>query len=138
MQYLALGVGILKDRTKPYDEKTNNVDRNQWDLQDPPTETLTETKLVGEFYRKRFTNWCFVDLAGNETNKATNILKLTTTFLENEANGPITEMGIYGGDAQEWNAGKGKDTGILFNLKRLKVWNKTSESRLTIVWTITF
>ena len=27
LQYLALGVGILKDKTKPYDEKTNNVDR---------------------------------------------------------------------------------------------------------------
>ena len=138
LQYLALGVGILKDKTKPYDEKTNNVDRTLWDLQDPPVETLTETKLVGEFYRKRFTTWCFVDSAGNETNTATNILKLTTTFLENEANGPITEMGIYGGDAQEWNAGAGKDTGILFNLKRLKVWNKTSDSRLTIVWKITF
>ena len=138
LQYLALGVGILKDKTKPYDEKTNNVDRTLWDLQDPPVETLTETKLVGEFYRKRFTTWCFVDAIGNETNTATNILKLTTTFLENEANGPITEMGIYGGDAQEWNAGAGKDTGILFNLKRLKVWNKDSSSRLTIVWKITF
>ncbi len=138
LQYLALGVGILKDKTKPYDEKTNDVDRTLWDLQDPPVETLTETKLVGEFYRKRFTTWCFVDAAGNETNTATNILKFTTTFLENEANGPITEMGIYGGDAQEWNDGAGKDTGILFNLKRLKVWNKDSSSRLTIVWKITF
>jgi len=138
LQYLAIGVGILQDPSKPFDEKTNNVDRNQWDLQNPPTETLTATKLVGEFYRKKFTSWCFVDAAGNDTQTLTNKLKITTTFFENEANGPITEMGLYGGDAQDWNVGAGKDSGYLFNYKVFRVWNKSSESRLTIQWILTF
>ena len=138
LQYLALGVGVLQDPDKPYDERTNNVDTTQWDLQDPPSETLTTTKLVGEFYRKPFTSWCFVDAAGNETSSLTNILKITTTFYENEGNGPITEMGLYGGDAQDWNAGEGKDSGVLFNYKTVKVWNKIDQSRLTIVWKLTF
>jgi hypothetical protein len=138
LQYLAVGVGVLQDPSLPYDEVTNNVDRTQWDLQNPPSETLTTTKLVGEFYRKRFTSWCFLDAAGNETSSLTNVLKITTTFLENEANGPITEIGLYGGDAQAWNAGAGKDSGYLFNYKTVKVWNKIDESRLTIVWKLTF
>ena len=138
LQYLALGVGVLQDPTKPYDERTNNVDTTQWDLQNPPSETLTATKLVGEFYRKRFTSWCFVDASGNETDGLTNKLKITTTFMENEANGPITEMGLYGGDAQDWNVGAGKDSGAIWNYKVLKVWNKNDSSRLTIVWTLTF
>ena len=138
LQYLALGVGYLKNPALPYDETTNNVDTTKWNLQNPPQEQLTETKLVGEFYRKRFTTWCFVDAAGNETSSLTNVLKLSTTFYENEANGPITEMGIYGGYAQDWGAGVGKDSGTLFNLKRIKVWNKENYSRLSIVWQITF
>ena len=138
LQYLALGVGVLQDPSKPYDEKTNNVDTTQWNLQNPPTETLTATKLVGEFYRKPFTSWSFVDATGNDTETLTNKLKLVTTFFENEANGPITEMGLYGGDAQNWNAGAGKDTGYLFNVKVLKVWNKSEESRLSIQWILTF
>lgn len=138
LQYLALGVGVLQDTTRPYDEKTNNVDTTQWDLQDPPSETLTTTKLVGEFYRKPFTSWCFVDVAGNEVDTLTNILKLTTTFYENEANGPLTEMGLFGGDAQDWGAGAGKDSGYMFNYKTFKVWNKPDNSRLTVCWKLTF
>ena len=43
--------------------------------------------------------------------------------MENEANGPITEMGLYGGDAQDWNVGAGKDSGAIFNIRRIRVWN---------------
>lgn len=138
LQYLALGVGILQNPALPYDAKTNNVDTTQWNLQDPPTESLTDTKLVGEFFRKRFTSWCFEAADGSETTELTNILKLTTTFLENEANGPITEMGLYGGDAQDWNSGSGKDSGYLFNSKKFAVWNKPNNSRMTVCWKITF
>jgi len=96
------------------------------------------TKLVGELYRKQFTSWCFVDATGAETTLNTNILKLTTTFYENEANGPLTEMGIFGGDAQDWNSGAGKDSGYAWNYKTFKVWNKINNSRLTVVWKLTF
>ena len=138
LQYLAVGVGVLQDTTKPYDEKTNTVETTEWDLQNPPAETLTTTKLIGEFFRKPFTSWCFVDAAGNEASTLTNILKITTTFFENEANGPITELGLYGGDAQDWNAGQGKDSGYLFNYKTFKVINKSENARITIVWKLTF
>jgi len=45
----------------------------------------------------------------------TNILKLVTTFNEDEAVGPITEMAIFGGNASAWENGAGKDTGYMFN-----------------------
>lgn len=138
LQYISVGVGILQNTALPYDEKTNDVDTTQWDLQNPPTEQLTVTKLVGELYRKQFTSWCFVDAAGNETSTLTNILKLSTTFYENEANGPLTEMGLFGGDAQDWNNGAGKDSGYMFNYKTFKVWNKPNTARLSIVWKLTY
>ena len=138
LQFLAIGVGMLQNPKLPYDEKTNNVDTTQWDLQNPPTEQLTVTKLVGELYRKPFTSWCFVDSAGNESTTLTNILKLSTTFYENEANGPLTEMGLFGGDAQDWSNGAGKDSGYMFNYKTFKVWNKPNTARLSIVWKLTY
>ena len=139
LKYLALGVGILSDPELPYDEITNPVDTTQWDLQNPPAENLNTTKLVGEAYRKSFTSWHFINAAGEETDDITNILSLSTTFYEDEASGlPLTEMGLFGGDALDWNEGNGKDTGFMFNHKTFKVWNKTNTQRLTVVWKLTF
>lgn len=138
LQYLAVGVGILKDPTKPYDKITNPVDTEQWDLQDPPQEALTDTHLVGEIFRKPFTSWAFVDENDNVSEEPTNILKLVTTFMETEAVGPLTEMGIFGGNAEDWDDGVGKDSGLMFNRKSYPVWNKDSSSRLTVTWRLTF
>lgn len=138
LQYLAIGVGILKDPSKPYDKVTNPVDTTNWDLQDPNQELLTDIKLQGELFRKPFTSWCFVNPDGSESQTKTNVLKLVTTFVENEAIGPLTEMGLFGGDAQDWNNGTGKDTGHMFNYKTYSVWNKPSDARLSISWVITF
>ena len=138
LQYLAVGVGILSDPTHPYDKVTNPVDTQQWDLQNPPQEQLTDTRLVGELFRKAFTSWAFVDENDTVSVAPTNILKLTTTFMEAEAVGPLTEMGIYGFNAEDWDDGAGKDTGILFNHKVFPVWNKDGSSRLTVTWRLTF
>lgn len=138
LQYLAVGVGELMDPTKPYDKITNPVNIELWDYLNPPTEQLTDTKLVGEIFRKPFSSWAFVDENDNISETPTNILKLVTTFLETEANGPLTEMAIFGSDAEDWNDGEGKDTGIMFNRKTFSIWSKSSDSRLTVTWRLTF
>jgi hypothetical protein len=138
LQFLGVGVGILKNPTLPYDRITNPVDTSQWDLQNPPTETLDTIKLRGEIFRKEFTSWTFVDVTGNDAAVPTNVLKLVTTFYETEAVGPLTEMGLFGGNANDWNNGAGKDSGYMFNYKTFPVWNKPADARLTITWKLTF
>ena len=123
LQVLAVGVGILEHPDQPYNKTSNKVNTTLWDIMDPPEAELTDTKLVGEIYRKKFTSWCFVDENDEPQSTNTNILKLVTTFDEDEAVAPITEMGIFGGDAAEWNSGAGKNSGFLFNRKAFPVWN---------------
>lgn len=138
IQYLAIGHGTLKDDTMIYDEVSNPVDETVWDLQRPPSAELTDTKLAGEYTRVEPTSWCFVDSAGNELSTVTNILKITFNLDEATANIPITELGLYGGNAKPDNNHQGKDTGYLFNHKTFKVINKTSDMNIDIVWTLTF
>ena len=133
LQYLAVGVGILKDPTKPYDKVTNPVDSAAWDILDPPEAQLTDAHLVGEIARKQFTSWAFVDENDQVSETPTNILKLVTTFTETEAVGPLTEMGLFGGNATDE-----KDSGYMFNRKTYAIWSKNSDSRLTISWRISF
>lgn len=123
LQVLAVGVGKLKDPTKPYDKELNPVDTTVWDYMNPPTETINDKHLVGEIFRKPFTSWSFVDENDKNVNGITNILKLVTTFMESEAVGPITEMALFGGNAENWNDRAGKDTGFMFNRKAFPVWN---------------
>ena len=137
LQYLAVGHGILMDPTKLYDKITNPVNTDLWDVMNPPIEALTDTTLVGEGFRKPFSSWSFVDETDKVSTTPTNILKLVTTFLETEANFPITEMGIIC-SGEDWNDGAGKDTGILFNHKNFPIWSKDSSSRLTVTWRLTF
>lgn len=133
LQYLAVGVGVLKNPDVPYDKVTNPVDQAVWDILDPPEAQLTDTKLVGEIARKPFSSWAFVDENDQVSETPTNILKLVTTFTETEAVGPLTEMGIFGG-----NATADKDSGFLFNRKTYSIWSKSADSRLSIAWRLTF
>jgi len=137
LQFLAVGVGILQNPAIPYDPINNKVNTSLWDLQEPPAEELTTVKLQGEIFRKAFTSWSFVNPDGSDSANPTNILKLVTTFYESEAVGPLTEMGLFGGNAADWE-NAGKDTGYMFNYKTFPVWNKPSDSRLTISWKLTF
>lgn len=138
LQFLAVGVGILQNPALLYDPVTNKVNTALWDLQGPPAEDLTTVKLQGELFRKAFTSWSFMTPGGNVSAAPTNILKLVTTFNESEAVGPLTEMGLFGGNAVDWNNSAGKDTGYMFNYKTFAVWNKPADARLTISWTLTF
>ena len=133
LQYLAVGVGILMNPSRPYDKVTNPIDTSQWDLQDPPEEQESTIRLQGEIWRKEFTSWSFVDQGGNDVSTPTNIIKLVTTYYESEAVGPLTEMGLFGGNATE-----NKDSGYMFNYKTFAVWNKPADARLTITWVLTF
>lgn len=133
LQYLAVGVGVLKNPDLPYDKVTNPVDSAVWDILDPPEAQLTDTKLIGEIARKPFTSWAFVDENDQVSETPTNILKLVTTFTETEAVGPLTEMGIFGGNATDE-----KDSGFLFNRKSYGIWLKNPDSRLSIAWRLSF
>jgi hypothetical protein len=131
LKFLAVGTGLLLDPNRDYDENDNP---STWDLQNPPEEELTVDKLAGEFYRKQFTDWKFLDMFGNLSPSPTNVLLLSTTFLESEAVGPLVEMGIFGDNS----ATTAKDTGMMFNYKTFKVWNKPNSCRLSIIWKLTF
>lgn len=134
LKYLAVGAGICVNASQVYNEATNPVDSTKWQLQNPPVETLTVVQLAGELYRKTFTDWKFLDSLGNLSSVPTNVLLLSTTFLETEAVGPLTEMGLTGGNGATIT----RNTGHLFNYKTFKVWNKPNDARLTIVWKLTF
>lgn len=137
LKYLSVGTGPCEDPNSPYDENTNNIKsvaNGGWDLQNPPVEDITTTKLVGELYRKQFTDWKYLDASGDLSENPTNVILLSTTFLESEAVGPLVEMGLFGGDS----ASGTRNTGHMFNYKTFRVWNKPSDARLSIVWKLTF
>lgn len=113
LQYLAVGKGY---------------GGTGFDYMNPKPAAVTDTKLRDEIARKEFTSWTFVDpVTGNNTSSPTNILKLSTTFLETEAVGPLVEMGLFGG-----NATSTKDSGYMFNYKTFPVWNKPNDARLIV------
>ncbi|ASS74082.1 hypothetical protein CIG75_03165 [Tumebacillus algifaecis] len=121
-QYLALGKGV----------GTGN-------LQAPQAENPDLAGLRDEVYRKKISSWRFLNSDGTASTAPTNILELTTEITEAEAipdgqnNVPLTEMGLFGGDATD-----SKGTGFLFNHKVFPVWNKPNDARLRIIWKITF
>lgn len=126
IKYLALGDGVGPGGT----------------FMAPIQPTLDMTRLGNETARKEFESWYFLTY-DNATNKymrvsdpesPTNILELTSVFYETEAIGSITEMGLFGGT----DATTASNSGMMFNIKRFPVWNKPSDTVLTIIWRITF
>lgn len=101
--------------------------------QSPQSESVTQTALRQPLKRNAITSWTYLDTNGNPTGSETNIIQLTTTFSETEANGAIVEMGLFGGDATTTNG-----SGYMFNYKTFPVWNKQSGMKLTVVWKLTF
>lgn len=116
IQYLELGTGTGTGTT-----------------QAPQAESASQTALRASLIRKAITSWTYLDGSGNPTSNETNVIQLTTTLAENEGNGALVEMGLFGGDATT-TAG----TGYMFNYKTFPVWNKQAGMRLTIVWRLTF
>lgn len=101
--------------------------------QNPQSESLEQTSLRAPLFRSPITAWTYLDAQGAPTASETNVIQLTTTFGTSEANGAITEMGLFGGDATATNG-----TGYMFNYKTFPVWNKQAGMKLTIVWKLTF
>ena len=113
-----------------------------WDLQNPPAETSSQTLLETELIRKTFSSKTYVDSIGNPSLTRTNIIDFTTTFLESEANGPLVEMGLFGGNGPELTPpvpdSTATDGGTQLNYKTFAVVNKPNTSKLIIVWRLTF
>ena len=80
---LALGVG------------TGDV---SWNPMSPPPPTQTQRSLFNELARKQVASTSFIDEEGSISGVRTHIVDFTTTFTESEAVGPLTEMGLLGGD----------------------------------------
>lgn len=124
-----------------------------WNPLNPPPGTPTQRSLYNELARKAISSTNFIDSEGMVSGVRTNIIDLTTTFLEAEAVGALTEMGILGGDIDTVMANRnpilppnglydrtidvtGKD--ILVNYVTFPVINKPPVSKLTWTWRLSF
>jgi len=108
---------------------------SSWDSSNPPTATATQTKLESELARKRFSNVNFVktDGSGLPASTITNIVDFQTVFNESEAVGPIMELGMFGGDADETIA----NSGTMVNYRTIAVINKPNTATMSIIFRIT-
>jgi len=108
---------------------------SSWDSSNPPTATATQTKLESELARKRFSNVNFVktDGSGLPASTITNIVDFQTVFNESEAVGPIMELGMFGGDADETVA----NSGTMVNYRTIAVINKPNTATMSIIFRIT-
>lgn len=104
-----------------------------WDIQNPPAETSDLTILYSEIDRKQFDIKTYVDVDGNPSVDRTNRVEFTTTFDYPDANGPIVEMGLFGGEGALL-----LDGGTRVNAKHFPVLNKTAISQLTLLWKLIF
>lgn len=88
--------------------------------------------LINEIARKNVTS-TYVDGTGGETKRRTNVVDFTAVFERNEANGPLTELAIFGGkNAQQ------KNSGTMVAVKTFPIITKTSDARLIWTWRLTF
>lgn len=100
---------------------------NNWDAENPPAPSKSDTKLANEIGRKAISpsNIQFVDGSGIATLEPTNRLLITQTFEYGECNGNWMEMAIVGG-----NATITKDTGLLVNHKTHKLVEKNVNRKI--------
>ena len=115
-----------------------------------PTTVVTPSvsSLSDEICRKTIEQWTFIDAKGDiSPTTPTNILKFSTSFTDEPHIGsyvgktvPLNEMGLFGGGTSLSGTVDTNNTngGIMFNYKVFDVWNKPSNSTLTIIWKITF
>jgi len=106
-----------------------------WDSSNPPEATATQVQLEAELARKRFANVNFVktDGSGLPASTITNIVDFQTVFNESEAVGPIMELGMFGGDADESTA----NSGTMINYRTIAVINKPNTATMSIIFRIT-
>lgn len=87
----------------------------------------TDTQLNNELFRKAITK---IDPTQNLTTTSDGKKKVTITAeLDfNEANGALTEAGLFNADTG----------GVMYNRVKFPVINKTSDFKLTLIWEILF
>ena len=105
-----------------------------WDPSNPTAATAIQTQLESELSRKRFANVNFVktDGSGLPASTVTNILDFQCVFNESEAVGPIMELGLFGGDADELVA----NSGTMINYRTIAVINKSNTSTMSVIFRI--
>jgi hypothetical protein len=69
-----------------------------WDPLSPPPATVTQRCLWNELGRKTIQSTQYIDGDGVVSGVPTDVVDFITTFSESEAVGPLTEMGLLGGD----------------------------------------
>lgn len=139
VSHLAVGTGgpyQVGGRMKPFDLQNPPVpgvdiyNENKAGSYDTNGDGLSD--LINEVCRKPVkTN--YVDSQGNITNRRTSIVDFAATFEKEEANGPLVEMAIFGGD----NAEQPKK-GTMVAVKMFPVVNKSANSRITWTWRLAF
>jgi hypothetical protein len=124
-----------------------------WNPMMPPSATPGQRSLYNELGRKAASSSNFVDSAGSVSGIPTNVVDFNFTFANSEAVGPLTEMGLIGGDLSTNMAVTspilppngiydptvdvtGKDA--LANYLTFPVINKPPTSALSWTWRLTF
>lgn len=121
---------------------------NRFDLQNPPVpgvDIYNENRagsfdtngdglsdLINEVLRKPVSA-TYVDGVGGVSKSRTNVVDFSAVFDFDEANGPLVEMAIFGGDGAEQSK-----RGTMVAVKTFPVVNKTANSRITFTWRLAF
>lgn len=103
-----------------------------YDLFNPP-EVVGFDRLQGELFRKRIEARNFVDAFDLPTLEPTTTAAVTVVFEDNEAVGPLQEVGLFGDAGAESPNG-----GLLTNYKAFPAINKPSGKKMVITWRTLF
>jgi hypothetical protein len=124
-----------------------------WNPMNPPPANVNQRSLFNEIARKAVASTSFIDKNGAISGVPTNVVDFTFSFSVSEAVGPLTEMGLVGGDLSTNMSIRnpvlppnglydptvntvGKDT--LSNYLTFPVINKPSTSTLNLTYRLTF
>lgn len=101
----------------------NGIGLPEWDS-NPVDPSITDVSLVTPLYRKAINkaDIIFIDENNEESIEMTNRLQISILFAENESNGQLRELGIWGGDATG-----ALGSGVLINHRIHGVLTKTNE-----------
>jgi hypothetical protein len=136
------GAGILAARLfKDSAEPSNGIycmavgtGDSGWDLQNPPAPGGSETSLFAEAARVPIQTSKFITpILGTVSVTPTNIIDLEFEFAEGIATGPLTELGLFGGDATLV-----ANSGTQVTYKTFPVLNKPAASSFKFLYRLTF
>lgn len=108
---------------------------SNWSNEQPPMPDAVTSRLVAESFRKKIKpeNIVFITTDNEVSETPTNRLQITVMFEEEEANGELRELGIFGGNATAM-----KDSGLMINCKIHPLIYKTNGMKLERIIRFTF